>query len=59
MIKIVMFVKRKEGISREEFIRHYEKVHAPLSLKLLPKYEKYGGEKSRANLPPVEQVAIE
>lgn len=41
MIKVMMLVKRKPGMSREEFVRHYEEVHAPLSLKLLPYYAKY------------------
>jgi len=41
MIKVMMLVKRKEGISHEEFVRHYEEVHAPLSLELLPRYRKY------------------
>ncbi len=31
MIKIMLLVNRKSGISREEFRRHYEEVHAPLA----------------------------
>lgn len=34
MIKSISFVKRKLGISREEFMRYYEDVHAPHALKL-------------------------
>ncbi|MBT4512487.1 MAG: EthD domain-containing protein [Chloroflexi bacterium] len=33
MVKAVALLKRKPGISWEEFIEHYEKVHAPLILK--------------------------
>ena len=35
MIKAIGMMKRKPGISREEFIRHYEDVHAPLAQRLL------------------------
>jgi uncharacterized protein (TIGR02118 family) len=41
MIKVMTFIKRKEGLSQEEFVRHYEEVHAPLALKLLPHPKKY------------------
>ncbi len=41
MIKTVAFLKRKEGVSREEFARHYEESHAPLALKHLPMIKKY------------------
>lgn len=30
MIKIIALLKKKEGLSREEFIDHYENSHAPL-----------------------------
>ena len=33
MVKSITLIKRKPGISRDEFIRHYEDVHVPLSLK--------------------------
>ena len=33
MIKSIAFIKRKPGISAEEFRRHYEEVHAPLALR--------------------------
>jgi uncharacterized protein (TIGR02118 family) len=36
MIKAISFLKRKPGISREEFARHYEEVHAPLAMKHFP-----------------------
>ncbi len=41
MIKTMLFVKRKNGLSMEEFIRHYEEVHAPLAVRLIPKLKKY------------------
>ncbi|HVN42782.1 MAG TPA: EthD domain-containing protein, partial [Steroidobacteraceae bacterium] len=34
MIKAIGMMKRKPGVSREDFIRHYEEVHAPLAQKL-------------------------
>ena len=30
MIKLICFVKRKPGLSREEFHQHWSKVHGPL-----------------------------
>jgi hypothetical protein len=36
MKKLLMFIKRKNGLSQEEFRAYYEKNHAPLALKLLP-----------------------
>lgn len=33
MHKMMMFMKRKEGISFEEFRRHYEEIHIPLCTK--------------------------
>ncbi len=36
MIKRITISKRKPGLSREEFIKHYEEVHAPLTLKHFP-----------------------
>ena len=41
MVKTIALIKRKAGISREEFVRHYEEVHAPLALKHLPMIRKY------------------
>jgi predicted ATPase len=36
MFKIVILLKRKPGMSREDFIRHYETVHSVLAVKLVP-----------------------
>ncbi len=41
MIKTVALLRRKEGVSREEFAKHYEEVHAPLALKHLPMIKRY------------------
>jgi uncharacterized protein (TIGR02118 family) len=41
MVKTIALIKRKAGLSREEFHRHYEEVHAPLILRLLPNIRKY------------------
>ena len=41
MVKTILLVKKKPGLSREEFIRHYEDVHARLALKYLPTLRKY------------------
>lgn len=36
MIKTIAFLKRKAGLTREEFIRRYETGHAPLILSIAP-----------------------
>jgi len=36
MIKGMSLIKRKPGLSREEFSRHYEEVHVPLALRHFP-----------------------
>ena len=41
MVKTIALIKRKAGISKEEFVKHYEEVHAPLALKHLPMIKKY------------------
>lgn len=41
MIKTIAFLKRKAGLSREQFIRHYEAVHAPLILSVAPQVCEY------------------
>ena len=41
MIKTIALVKRKPGITRDEFVRHYEQVHAPLMLRYFPTVKRY------------------
>jgi uncharacterized protein (TIGR02118 family) len=41
MIKTIVLIKRKPELSREEFVKHYEEVHAPLALKHLPMIKRY------------------
>lgn len=41
MIKTIALINRKEGISREEFARHYEETHAPLALNHLKSIKSY------------------
>jgi uncharacterized protein (TIGR02118 family) len=36
MIKAISLLKRKPGISLEEFSKHYEEVHVPLAMKHFP-----------------------
>jgi uncharacterized protein (TIGR02118 family) len=36
MIKAISLLKRKRGISLEEFCKHYEEVHVPLAMKHFP-----------------------
>lgn len=41
MIKTIGLMCRKEGITPDEFRRHYEDIHAPLALNLLPMIKGY------------------
>lgn len=41
MIKTVALIKKKPGMSLEDFMKHYEEVHAPLAQKHLGHFKKY------------------
>jgi uncharacterized protein (TIGR02118 family) len=41
MIKIMILVKRKKGISRKDFYAYWEKTHGPLIAKNMPGIRKY------------------
>ena len=41
MVKVMGLIKRKPGLSREEFAKHYEEVHAPLALNHFPTFVTY------------------
>ena len=41
MIKLVMLVRRKKGVTSEAFRDHYENIHAPLAVSLFPTLRAY------------------
>jgi uncharacterized protein (TIGR02118 family) len=41
MIKVIMVVKKRQGISREEFYKYWKDVHGPLVAKHIPHLKKY------------------
>src|SRR5512136_261305 len=41
MVKEMVMLKKKEGMSREDFVRKYEEELVPLILKLCPSIKKY------------------
>lgn len=41
MFKVIGLIKRKPGLSREEFFKHYDEVHAPMALKYFPQFVRY------------------
>jgi uncharacterized protein (TIGR02118 family) len=41
MVKVITVIKRKEGMSREEFSRYWEKEHGPLIAKVFPGVQRY------------------
>jgi len=50
MIKAIALIKRKPGLSMDEFSRHYEEVHAPLALRHFPVIKRYV--RNYVSLPP-------
>lgn len=40
-LKVIAMLRKREGISREDFIRYYDENHAPLILSLLPGIVEY------------------
>ncbi len=36
MIKLMQLITKRDGLSRDDFVRYYEDVHVPLLLSLLP-----------------------
>jgi uncharacterized protein (TIGR02118 family) len=41
MYKVMILIKRKPGISKEEFFKHYDEVHAPAAMKDFPQFVRY------------------
>ncbi len=41
MLKEMLLIKRKDGLSMEDFVKHYEEVHAPLIMRMCPSVRKY------------------
>jgi hypothetical protein len=41
MKKLILLVKRKPGLTAEQFREYYEKTHTQLALKLLPGFKSY------------------
>ena len=41
MVKVMELVNCRPGMSRADFVKYYEEVHAPLALRLLPPFAKY------------------
>ena len=41
MVKAIALLKRKPGLSLEQFRKHYEEVHAPLAKRLFPFIRRY------------------
>lgn len=41
MFKVMIFVARKPGMSRADFVKHYETVHAPMVLRFFPHMLEY------------------
>jgi uncharacterized protein (TIGR02118 family) len=41
MVKVITTIRRKEGMSQEEFSRYWEENHGPLIKKILPGVKRY------------------
>jgi uncharacterized protein (TIGR02118 family) len=54
MFKVIVLIARKAGLSREDFMHHYETVHVPLVRKLVPQLVEY----RRNYVDPAEMVVM-
>jgi len=41
MIKSLTFLKKKSGLTRKEFLRHWKEKHGPLAAKVVPGLRRY------------------
>ena len=41
MIRSFAILKRKPGLTREEYIHHWKEIHAPIAAKVIPGLKKY------------------
>lgn len=64
-VKVMCLLKRKPGLSLEEFIDYYENKHAPMILRILPyhadyrrNYVRQGGELSTMDGQPADYDVI-
>jgi uncharacterized protein (TIGR02118 family) len=53
MIKSMTFLKRKPGITKEEFIRHWKDVHASVVPRIIPGLKRY------VQLHPIDMPGFE
>ena len=58
MVKEMVMLKKKEGISREDFVRKYEDELVPLVLKLCPSIKKYARNYVRTPLTAPDPNAL-
>jgi hypothetical protein len=58
MVKEMVMLKKKEGISREDFVRKYEEELVPLILKLCPSIKKYARNYVRTTLAAPDPKAL-
>lgn len=58
MIKVLSLLTRKDGLTHEDFVRHWRDIHGPLALSV-PGLRRYvqshiGGTRTRADIPETE-----
>lgn len=67
MFKVIILIKRKPGMSMEDFIAYYETSHAPLAVSKVPNLKRYvrhflrpyGNDVYAADAEPTYDVATE
>jgi uncharacterized protein (TIGR02118 family) len=66
MVKAIALLKRKEGLSLEEFVEHYEKIHVPLILKYSTGVKRYvrnyvsgNGDKDQSSFDCITEIWYE
>lgn len=61
MIKLIQLLKRKGGLTQEEFSQYWEEIHGPLAAKMIPKLRKYVHNYpirlSKGGEPPIDGIA--
>jgi len=56
MIKEIALIKKKQGLSTEEFRRYYEEIHAPMMKRFCPTIKRYARNYVVRNLQVKEEV---
>ena len=61
MVKLIELIKRKDGLTHDEFLRYWEEIHGPLIAKTVPGVKRYiqnhPVKLSKGGEPPIDGIA--